>query len=754
MKALLRYKKALRFWPYIYLFTFWFAFSSPYFIQGLVPYPSKYQATFFPPWSHHEKWWGPVKNNAMPDVIDQIYPWKHFTIESIKQTGEIPFWNPNNFAGNPHVANFQTAAFTPLNILFFLFPFVDAWSLLILLQPLLAGLFTYVYLKELKVSSISALISSVTFMFCGFAVVWMAYGTLSYAALFLPLILFGFEKAYNTKNKKYLSLIPLGLALSFFSGHFQTSLYVALFTAAYLLFTVITHRKVRIHFLTTLAFITGIGISLLQILPTITFYQNSIRSGLVYSGGGIPWYYLITLIAPDFFGNPVTRNDWLGSYAEWASFTGIIPLVLAIIALFAFKNRYVKFFLAAAVITLLFATDSPAHDLLVMSGLPIFSTSIPSRLIVLFSFSVAVLSGIGFDTLHELVRKQQKKKLLIVGAGLSLCLLSIWVTLMIVPILPAEYLKVAQKNLVLPTGLFFLMTGRIVYSLLRREKYMIVFTSILLLTLASLDSYRFASKWMPFDQKDLVFADVPVLEAMQKEIGFGRYYGNLGTEVATYYNLPSIEGYDPLYVQRYGEFIRYSYDGTFRDAERSVVRLDRRGKYTDRVIDILGTTVIFHPRADSHQSWAYPVWENGERFKRFYEDDKFELYRNTSALPRAMLFTQFEVISDGKALLKRFYSDDFDFRNILLVENSPLSVKKTDSPVRNSVEIVDYLPNKVTIKTRTDIPALLFLSDTYYPHWFARVNGNSVEILRANYAFRAVEVPVGEATVEFYYKEY
>ncbi|MAG37153.1 MAG: hypothetical protein CL878_13045 [Dehalococcoidia bacterium] len=49
-------------------------------------------------------------------------------------------------------------------------------------------------------------------------------------------------------------------------------------------------------------------------------------------------------------------------------------------------------------------------------------------------------------------------------------------------------------------------------------------------------------------------------------------------------------------------------------------------------------------------------------------------------------------------------------------------------------------------------PALLFLADTHYPGWQARLDGRAVPIYRANYLFRAVFVPAGTHTVEFAYR--
>lgn len=46
----------------------------------------------------------------------------------------------------------------------------------------------------------------------------------------------------------------------------------------------------------------------------------------------------------------------------------------------------------------------------------------------------------------------------------------------------------------------------------------------------------------------------------------------------------------------------------------------------------------------------------------------------------------------------------------------------------------------------------LVLLDSFYPGWRAYVDGREVEILQANYAFRAVEVQAGKHEVEFRYR--
>jgi uncharacterized membrane protein YfhO len=63
----------------------------------------------------------------------------------------------------------------------------------------------------------------------------------------------------------------------------------------------------------------------------------------------------------------------------------------------------------------------------------------------------------------------------------------------------------------------------------------------------------------------------------------------------------------------------------------------------------------------------------------------------------------------------------------------------------------EYSPNQVKIEVALDQDGYLVLSDTYYPGWRAYVDGEEKEILRANYAFRAVPLESGRHTVLFKY---
>src|SRR3990167_5206439 len=301
-------KLIIKFWPIIFLVLLWFSFAAPYFVKNKTPFPTTYLVNFFAPWNAYEKFWQPVKNDAMPDIIGQIYPWRVHSVESLKK-GEIPLWNPYSFSGTPHLANYQSAPLSPFNLLFFIFSNRDVWSILILLQPLLAAVFTYLFARSLKIGKVGSLISSISFMFCGFMTVWMGYGTLGYAILFLPLALFSIQKFFQTYKVIFLVFLTLAVPLSFLSGHFQTSIYFLIFSTAFTFLKFFQTKNKRALMLSLLFISFGLLISAPQIIPSIELYLNAVRSNVFQKIEAIPLFHFPTIFAPDFFGNPVTRNN-------------------------------------------------------------------------------------------------------------------------------------------------------------------------------------------------------------------------------------------------------------------------------------------------------------------------------------------------------------------------------------------------------------------------------------------------------------
>ena len=68
------------------------------------------------------------------------------------------------------------------------------------------------------------------------------------------------------------------------------------------------------------------------------------------------------------------------------------------------------------------------------------------------------------------------------------------------------------------------------------------------------------------------------------------------------------------------------------------------------------------------------------------------------------------------------------------------------------VALVADEPERVTVAAEVTAPALLVLTDTFFPGWEARVDGTPAPILRADYAFRGVALGAGEHRIVFRYR--
>lgn len=727
--------------PVYLIIVLWLVFSSPFFLEKKTPYPSDYQTNFFAPASVYPEKKGPVKNNAQPDIISQIYPWRHFTIEELK-SGRLPFWNPYSFAGTPHLANYQSAVLFPLNILFFLpISFIDAWSLLVLFQPLLAGIFMYLFSRKLGTSKIGSTVSSISFMFCGFLVTWLGYATLGYAILFLPLALYSILQFKSTHLLRWLALFSITFPLSFFAGHFQTSLYFLLGVLTYLTFITFFDRKKENITVWIFAF-AGVLLTMPQVLPSIELYTLSVRSNLYQKVEAIPTQYISTLFSPDFFGNPVTRNDWFGHYAEWNGFAGIIALALAAFTILFYRNRKTVFFILLGLLSILLAFDTPLLDLLVFLKIPVLSTSAASRIIVLFSFSIAVLAGFGFDQLFQ--SKTKIRKIFIWSASVGfLFILSHVVGFLIIED-PVNQM-VALKNSLLPAGVLIGFYCLVLIVMKFKNEKVIQIVSLAILLLVSFEMYRFSSKWQNFDPKENVYPPVGITQFYKSQNQIDRAVGLSGAEDAVFYRVPILTGYDPLYKEEYGEFIQYVSNGKIATPERSVVTFPLKGKYTQQALNFLGVKYVVHKVSDGSFAWAFPFDDYPlTQFTKIFDDGYYNVFQNNSAHPRTYLVP--EVIkADHKDIPDHMFANDL--KKVAFVEEH----LNNGRLATGAAKIVSYTPTKVIIETQSMGPSFLVLTDNYYPGWDVVVNGKKGKVLKTNYSFRGVLIPEGKNNVEFNY---
>lgn len=123
---------------------------------------------------------------------------------------------------------------------------------------------------------------------------------------------------------------------------------------------------------------------------------------------------------------------------------------------------------------------------------------------------------------------------------------------------------------------------------------------------------------------------------------------------------------------------------------------------------------------------------------------------DSAALPRAKLYTRWEVNTNQTATLNQLVSPAFDPEQTVLVDDSiPASNAGTNSTNSGQVSFVSYEPKHLVFKAEAAIPSVLLLNDRYEPDWKVLVDGKEERLLRCNFLMRGVQVPPGSHQVEF-----
>lgn len=125
----------------------------------------------------------------------------------------------------------------------------------------------------------------------------------------------------------------------------------------------------------------------------------------------------------------------------------------------------------------------------------------------------------------------------------------------------------------------------------------------------------------------------------------------------------------------------------------------------------------------------------------------------TGTLPRAKLYSDWQVNTNDPAVLKTLADPNFDPLKTVLVDaagkNLPATATNGNS---GSVEFKSYAPKKIVFDANAAAPSVFLLNDKYDPHWRVTVDGQPAELLRCNFLMRGVYLPTGRHTVEFNYQ--
>ncbi|MBI3740943.1 MAG: YfhO family protein, partial [Chloroflexi bacterium] len=499
----------------------------------------------------------------------------------------------------------------------------------------------------------------------------------------------------------------------------------------------------------TFAILTALvafGLAAPILFPVAEFSQLTTRAAYSYAQAAefsLPPAQLIGLFVPGFFGRG-PQNAWGPWQRVEVGYIGILPILLALLAIILRRDAPTRFFGIVALIGLALALGgySILHGWLYQFVPGFGQLRAPARFIFLFDFALAALAALGFDfLLHALPRASE---IIFKRVARSLP----WIFLLVALAAGAT----AYAILILGQGQDAILFQRIANAANALAFFILLFGLSVPLIVARATRFFRARVWS-IAALALIFFDLFSLGANVDSgaddpmrayahpdaIAFLKSDGNffrvdpIGTGVenlwqpdtSILYNFFDVGGDNPLVL---ADFDRY---------------WQSLGSRSSALYDLLNVKYLIGRKNISLDRAKFRVAYDG--------DPALNVYENTRVLPRAFIVNEARVVANRAEAWDAIHAADFDPSRVVILEG--MTVDRRPSTVGDGakVKIVGYGPNEIMLETNSARAGYLVLSEIYFPGWRAWIDDREVAVSRANYLFRAIELPAGAQRVRFLY---
>ena len=728
------------------------------------------------------------------DLVSFLYPLYRFAARNLRR-GIIPLWNPYLYGGAPFAADNQSGLFYPVNLLFFfLFPDVTypTMELLAVFHFFLAGAFMYIYLRSLSlrgaerrsnlppskgmqpgdcfaeftlskanvlamtgVSRSAALAGAIAFMFSDLFITHFGNLNMIAVAAWLPVIFLCYYRAIAEERPGMAVAAGAFLGIATLAGHIQITLFIALALALYTLYQ---GRQRLLHSLTRYLLpccLVALCFAALALLPSYEMASHTVRAEMSYqeaSEYSLPPVGLVGLLIPGLFGRGPA-----GFWGPWdrveVGYIGVLPLILAALAVLLRRDRLTRFLVGLAVLSLLLAFGGYTilHGWLYL--LPGFDkVRAPARFIYLLDFSLAALAALGLDALLRPLGHRMRavfRRLLKIAPWLwlAIALIGLFLGYHAILTVQGKDATIFNRTVSAVNGLVFfllMLAASLAILYLRRYRWGRRWAvGALAVGLIALDLFSMGA-YTDLEHNDptVGFQHPEAIEFLKSDPGYYRIDTGTGVwdvwqpDASLLYGIFDISGiWNPLQLADYDRYW---------DA------VGLRGLRSSRLYDFVNAKyVIGHKDVPLDWDKFVPVFDR---------DPQVNIYLNTKALPRAILVHRAVAVPDQENAFVQIQEPGFDPANSVIVEGGKslqgsrgageqgskgAEEQGSKGAGSESLDITAYGPNAIHLTARTSAEAYLVLSEVYYPGWRADVDGRAEPVLRANYAFRAVYLEPG-----------
>jgi hypothetical protein len=697
----------------------------------------------------------------------QFIPWWTQAWHTL-QIGELPLWNPLLGMGAPLLANYQSALLYPPTWIYFglaALGGVPAMALgmgwLVALNLAWAGWGMVRLTRTLGWPEGSQAVSGLAFGLSGYLVARSHFLSINAAVAWLPWIMLAvYQLVKEPRDKGTLIKLTLFVGMQLLAGHAQTTWYSLLLAFIWLVYWSWQEGRWQRVWQAGRRFLLAGGwaaaLTAPQLLPTAEYLLQSQRAaeftaeyGMTYSFW--PWHFL-NLLSPFIFGSPAHGDYWgYGAYWEDAIYFGLLGLMLAIAALIRrgktnSEKKLVWFLTIIIMVSSLFGLGSNTPIFPWISGhIPTFDMfQAPARFLIWAQFGLALLAGMGVLGWHRpLKRALYWSRLgtmgafaITVGAGAG------WWSLRS-GVIDLGNIKTTFISAFALLGLWGLGVG-------------------VLNLLAPQDESPQPKRWWLWAVSLWLAADLLVA-------GWGL---NPGTNRQDYREMAGIHASELVQKSRFHisladeqtlKFNRFFFFDTFEIPEGVMAVRDNLLPDTN-ILDDVSVTSNFDPILPARfvhlmeMVDEQPLETRDDVLCRMGVDKVIEVDDSepfkTYERPLPVNYGHIRwagcalSVPDEEKALEALLSGHM-INNMVVVEGLETVQCDQASPV-SYLELNS--PNSVLLGIDAEKDGYLVLTDTWYPGWLATVDDQQVDILHADYLFRAVFVPAGVHKVEFIYR--
>jgi hypothetical protein len=740
------------------------------------------------PWFLYSPAGSHINNHLITDPVNYFYTFFRYYKDSLA-LGEFPLWFSHGFCGMPFQPNGSPLLYLLLGFL----PVTIAHDAVLFIHLLLAAVFTFLFLKMQRLRNAGALLGAIAWTFNAYVMVWFEFEHLIIIAAMLPLTLLCIDRFFRRPSAPLFLGIAAILSYTMCSAHIQMLIYQLLFVEAYAVYRVVVTpaasgrrpwlRRARLFLLFNAALCCGIVMSSGIIAIYLDSYSGSQRNPMPFGtllaeAGRMPFYYLLTMLFPVFFGSPVKGffvspaavPSPFNNYNELCVYAGITVLFLASVCLLTWrKNANVRFLLCTALLTLLMAAGTAVYYPFARF-VPGLNLSTPLRTLYLFGFSIALLSGFGADYLWRL-NGPKRRALLAPACIVLLLILGVGALaqtdggrhlIVQATVSDSDSLHVAMfhKNFrpfssvivqpIIIAATMFMIMACVVFSDNKRYRRLLW---VLAIVIMSYELVSFGRSYNTAVARALEYPKTNAIGFLQKDRSLFRAAGL--TSWRFLYNgfspfgIDDVGGYASLNPRRVGEYLFLSARGSGVPLPASLSRWIGVKTCGSPLLDVVNMKYVCVP----------PFAETPDPGYKLVYDGEIRIFENPGCFPRAFfvdIACRCSTGSEAYRMIGTFTRDDFRRKVVLEPGIATLTLAPaldtTPARTRAVVSMASVNANRYVAAASCPANGFLVISNGFHPGWKAFVDGKQTPVLRANYIMQAVPVSAGFHTVDLVFR--